>query len=159
VQGLSAWLCVAVVAGLGSIAGGCGSATDADTTAAPHQAARHTARATTIALAWHGPSTAGIRLGRGRARFLSPTRLAFTTAGSGSCPSLPTRLDILGRSAIRLELALYDPRHTACTSDLATTRVAIAISPHRVDVHRDLSIHLATNDGRRQLTLLARGLR
>jgi hypothetical protein len=75
------------------------------------------------------------------------------------CPSLPTGLAVLGVAAIRLDLAEYDPRQRPCTADLTTTTVVVRIDPRRVDVHHDLTIHLAYKAGRGNDTLIAPGLR
>lgn len=95
----------------------------------------------TIALAWTGGETP-IPLPRSRARFLSRTRLAFVTWGSGSCPALPTRVTVLGRHTVRFKLAEYNPSHGGCTADQSTKIVQVAIDPHRVDVHHDLRVQL-----------------
>jgi hypothetical protein len=105
---------------------------------------RHAApapHAGTIALAWTGGETP-IPLPRSRARFLSPTRLAFLTWGSGSCPALPTKLTVLGRHAVRLRLSVYNPTHGGCTMDDSTKIVQVAIDPHRIDVHHRLTVQL-----------------
>ncbi|HMJ00748.1 MAG TPA: hypothetical protein VK488_13000 [Gaiellaceae bacterium] len=116
------------------------------------------AHPSTIALAWHHPTKPGVALPRGGARFLSSTRLAFVTVGSGSCPALPSTLAVVGRSAIRLELAPYDPGQRPCTADLTTTSVEVAIDPRRVDVHHDLTIQLVYEPGGDRVALSAPAL-
>ena len=93
------------------------------------------------------------------ARFLSPTRLAFWTWGSGTCPAVPRRLVIQNSDSIRIDLTMgswrprgsppgrmvlvaHRPRGGGCTLDLRPTAMAIAINPRQINVHRQLTIRL-----------------
>lgn len=118
----------------------------------------------TIALVWNHSSLGTGRLPAwchscGRAELRSPTRLGFMTAGSGSCPSLPTTLDVVDPDTIRMEMAVYDPSGGACTADVSTTTVVVAIDPARIDVTRTLHIQLVDSLGGTPMTLVAPGLR
>src|SRR5437667_5859833 len=74
------------------------------------------------------PVSRNLRLAQGEARFLSPTRLAIQTVGSSSCPSVPDRLVVLDRDAIRIHLVTgtrtqsgfvaHPPASGVCTADL-----------------------------------------
>jgi hypothetical protein len=97
----------------------------------------------------------GVRLPRTGARFLSPKRLAFRTFGSGSCPSLPTRLKALAPNAVRFDLVAYDPRRLPCTTDLRSTTVEVAVDPSRINVRRSLTIELVYSPGRRHVRAIA----
>jgi hypothetical protein len=111
-----------------------------------------------IALAWHHGRILGGRLATGRAVLLSPTRLAFWTAGSGSCPWLPTNLDIVGSDEVRMDLAVYNPDKGPCSTDFSTTTVVVTVDPARVDVRHDLSIRLVYAPDGAHTVLLAAGL-
>jgi hypothetical protein len=112
----------------------------------------------TIALTWHEGSLPGVDLDGHEAVLLSPTRLAFRSAGSGSCPSLPRRLDVLAPSTIQLVISPYTDHH-GCTSDLTVTTVEVAIDPSVVDVGQNLSIQLVNASGGSYTTIVAPGLR
>lgn len=102
---------------------------------------------------------------RNGARFLSPTRLAIETWGSGSCPAIPNRLSVLGPDTIRIHLILGTWRplgssgriigrnralpgmrlvpqrpNGGCTLDLRQTPMVISINPRQINVHRELTI-------------------
>jgi hypothetical protein len=96
------------------------------------------------------------------ARFLSPTRLAFLTSGSGSCPSVPVRLVVQTPHAIRIDLAIgswhrtasglrvqvpHLPPGGACLDNLVSSPVVIAIDPKQIDVHRGLRVSLYYRKG------------
>jgi hypothetical protein len=86
-------------------------------------------------------AVAGVNLLKG-ARFLSPTRLAVVTVGSGSCPAVPKRLGVQSPDAIRIHLTRDTPPNGACTDDLRTTPVVIAINPKQINVHHRLTVRL-----------------
>ena len=96
------------------------------------------------------------------ARFLSPTRLAFLTSGSSSCPSVPARLVVKTPHAIRIDLAIGSWRRTAsglrvqaphlppggaCLDNLVASPVVIAINPKQIDVHHRLRVSLYYRKG------------
>ncbi len=96
------------------------------------------------------------------ARFLSPTRLAFLTSGSGSCPSVPVRLVVQTPHAIRIDLAIgswhrtasglrvqvpHLPPGGACLDNLVISPVVIAINPKQIDVHHRLRVSLYYRKG------------
>ena len=148
-------LSVVLMACVGGTAAGCADVNETKAARPPRHGAPSEAHdASTIAVAW-GPSTTGIRLPRTGARFVSPKRLAFVSSGSGSCPSLPTRLTVVARDMIRMQLALCDPGGRPCTADLRSTVVEVAIDPARVTVRRPLTIDLVYVHGRRHVTLIA----
>ena len=92
------------------------------------------------------------------ARFISPTRLAFLTSGSGSCPSVPYQLIVRSSDSIRVNLTMgswrrtghsgrmklvaQPPKNGACTTDLLISPVAIAIDPTRINIHHTLKVSL-----------------
>lgn len=86
---------------------------------------------------WHRIELAGVG-----ARFISPTRLAFLTSGSGSCPPVPYRLTVRSPHSVRVDLTIVTPKGGACTADLRIAPVAIAVDPSRIDVHRPLKVSL-----------------
>jgi hypothetical protein len=110
-----------------------------------------------------------VRLPDGGARFLSPTRLAIVTWGSSSCPSVPDRLTVVSRHAIRLHLVTgswttagsrrglvaQPPAGGVCTADWGATPMAVAIDPSRIDVYHSLTIHLYYRDDTKPTTLTA----
>ena len=120
----------------------------------------------TIALRWLlGTSLPGVNIDtfalgrvRGGAVLESPTRLAFVSPGSSSCPWLPTGLYYLGPNAIRMKMAQHVPPHKNCTDDIAYTTVEVGIDPSLVDVGQELNIQLAKADGKTYVTLEAAGL-
>ena len=138
------WLSAAAVVGLSVAVTGCTSARFGWTSGANGAPTKSRADGypRTIALNWRHGWMPGFAPPRSGARLLSPTRLAFVTFGSGSCPELPTTLAVLGKATIRLTLAVYAGRDTPCTADDTATTVEVAIDPRRVDVHRDLRIWL-----------------
>ena len=73
---------------------------------------------------------------------LSPTRVAFTTSGTVSCAWLPTRLTVLGPSAIRVDMRVNGDVAN-CGSGGAGFPIAVKIDPRLVDVHRSLTVRLA----------------
>ena len=96
------------------------------------------------------------------ARFLSPTRLAFLTSGSSSCPSVPARLVVLTPHAIRIDLAIgswhrtaaglrvqvpHLPPGGACLDNLVISPVVIAINPKQTDIHHRLRVSLYYRKG------------
>ena len=129
---------LALVAAVGLALVGCGGST--------HSTRRSSHVPLVVPLRGH------VRLQPGRARFLSPTRLAIATMGSSSCPSVTDRLVVVNRDAIRIHLVTGSWRRTqlvakppasgACTADWGATAMAVAIDPSRVDVHRRLTIRL-----------------
>ena len=88
-------------------------------------------------------------LGIGSVKLVSPTRLGIVTIGSGSCPSVPAKLTVLGRNKISIRLAqggfrngravIYHGSY-GCTLDLGPTRMLLAIDPKLIDVHRPLTV-------------------
>jgi len=111
----------------------------------------------TIALTWGRPLP-GVNFHGGPAVLVSPTRLAFTTAGSGTCPELPTSLVVLNPTTIRMSVATYVPPGSGCTLDQSTTTVEVAIDPSIIDVSQTLTIQLADKDGKIYATQVAPGL-
>jgi len=104
----------------------------------------------TIALATqHGiyGSLPGVVVPPSGAVLVSPTRLAFVTSGSGSCPSLPITMEVLSSTKLRMEVRPYDPDHGSCTADLSTTTVEVAIDPRQIDVTHELTIELVYPSG------------
>ena len=84
--------------------------------------------------------TAKLRhLGSG-GRLISPTQLAFMTTGSTWCLWLPTRLTVLSRTAIRIDMR---SPHTRCLADYIGRPIAVTINPRIVNVHRPLIVRLA----------------
>ncbi len=87
---------------------------------------------------------------RGFAQFVSSTRLAIVTWGSGSCPEVPDKLTIVNPTTLRVHLAHgsygkkylvpHLPRNGICTTDLATTPMLLPIDPRFIDVHHPLRI-------------------
>lgn len=102
---------------------------------------------------WHRIKLVGIG-----ARFISPTRLAFLTSGSGSCPSVPYQLIVQSPDRVRVNLTMgswgrtghpsreklvaHPPKNGACTTDLVIRPVAIAIDPMKINIHRPLKVSL-----------------
>jgi len=92
----------------------------------------------------------------GRARFLSPTRLALAgIAGSSNCPSIPVKLIVKSPHAIRVDLAVGSWGRTAagrrvqmphrpriCLADLHPVPVVIAINPAQIDVRHQVKVSL-----------------
>lgn len=77
-------------------------------------------------------------LGIGRVpKLVSPTRLGLRTWGSKTCPTVPTKLIVLSRDTIRIDLA---PKHRGCTLDLRPHSMLVAIDPKLIDVHRPLTV-------------------
>jgi hypothetical protein len=113
---------------------------------------------------------AGVDLRNG-ARFVSPSRLAIVTWGSGSCPAVPDRLVVQSPNTIRIHLALGTyrpvgsshrarlvtpaPRHTICTADLTTTPMVLAIDEKRIDVNHRLTVYLYYYDSKKPLVRYA----
>ena len=94
-------------------------------------------------LRWRPERLPGVTIPASGATFTSPTKLAFVTFGSGSCPMLPTTLATVGLGAIRLRVVEHDgPAGTSCLLDVAPTAVEIAIDPQRIDVHAPLTVFL-----------------
>ena len=79
---------------------------------------------------------------RGGAQFVSPTRLAIVTWGSGNCPEVPKRLVVANPSSIRIRLGLRKPANGICLADLRSIPEVIAINPKQIDVHSRLAIRL-----------------
>ena len=114
------------------------------------------------------PVGRNVRL-EGQAQFLSPTRLAIVTWGSGSCPTVPDRVTVVSPDSIRIHLVTgswrtegtrevlvaHLPPEGACTADLRTTQMAVAIDPNRIDVHRRLTIRLYYRDSKKPATVTA----
>jgi len=84
---------------------------------------------------------AELRQMHGRAGFLSPTRLAFYTSASGSCPNVPHKLTVQTPNAIRVDMVKKSPTGS-CTADLRIYPVVISINPKQIDVHHRLTISL-----------------
>jgi hypothetical protein len=90
------------------------------------------------------------------ARFLSATRVAIPgIAGSSNCPSVPSKLAVRSRHAVRVDLVVGSWSRTAsgrrvrvphspniCLDDLVPTPVVISIDPRRIDVHDQLKVSL-----------------
>lgn len=69
--------------------------------------------------------------------------LLVMTTGSGSCPSVPVRLDVRSPSAVDVEL---DGRYPgACTGDASATTTLVRL-PADVDVSRVLTVTLREGD-------------
>jgi hypothetical protein len=96
----------------------------------------------TIALAVDNRLLRGVLPPGSRAALVSSTRLAMVTAGSGSCPWLPTKLVVVDPTAIQMYLKPYGPSGGACTADLTTTNFEVAVDPAQIDVSHDLTIHV-----------------
>jgi hypothetical protein len=87
---------------------------------------------------------------RGFAQFVSSTRLAIVTWGSGSCPAVPDELTVVNPTTLRVHLAHgsygkkylvpHLPRNKICTTDIATTPMLLPIDPAFIDVHHRLRI-------------------
>jgi len=107
----------------------------------------------------HSPLVTGILRTPGRAvrlgfapQLVSPTRLAITTWGSGSCPAVPDELVVRSPHAIQIHLtfgswtrkgiAAHGPPSGVCTADRTTTHMLVAIDPKKVDVHHSLNVRL-----------------
>lgn len=91
------------------------------------------------------------------ARFISPVHLAIPAIlGSSNCPSVPVKLVVHSRHAIRIDLAVGSWGRTAsglrvrvshrprvCLSDLVlNSPVVISVNPKRIDVRHRLTIRL-----------------
>ena len=88
------------------------------------------------------------------ARFLSPTRLAFLTDGSSSCPNVPYRLVVKNSDSIRIDLTMGSgrqvshrvvlvpkPRKGPCLDDFVIFPVVVSI-PRQVNAHHQLRLIL-----------------
>ena len=148
---------LALVAAVGLLLVGCGSST--------HSTRRSSHVPQVFPLGWsalpHG------------ARFFSPTRLGIVTWGSSSCPSVPDRLTVVNRSSIRIHLVTgswrrvvgrrmglltHPPAGGVCTADWGSMRLAVAIDPNRIDVHRPLTVNLYYRDDTKPTTFTAPAL-
>lgn len=65
-------------------------------------------------------------------------RLAITTWGSSSCPTVPTQLKVRGRQHIQVSLSNAYKR--MCTMDMAPTTSEIALPRQRVDAKRPFTV-------------------
>jgi hypothetical protein len=83
---------------------------------------------------------------RHRAALISPTRLGMVTMGSGSCPWLPTSLQVVGPSMITMHLRPY---RGPCTMDYRTTYFEVAVDPAQIDVAHPLTINTVYSAGGR----------
>ncbi|HUZ16466.1 MAG TPA: hypothetical protein VMU72_09870 [Gaiellaceae bacterium] len=110
----------------------------------------------------------GVRMS-GFVQFISPTRLAITTGGSSSCPSVPDELVVISRHVIRIHLipgswinrvpVAQAPPGGACTADYGTTPMVLTIDPKLVDVHRPLTVRFFYNDSKKPLVRTAAPLK
>ena len=83
-----------------------------------------------------------------RAMLLSPSQVAFMTTGSVSCAWWPTRLTVLGPSAIRIDMRVNGAVST-CGAGGVGFPVAVKI-PRSVDVRRPVTVRLAYRVGDRR---------
>jgi hypothetical protein len=95
---------------------------------------------TIVAVAHHHLGVGGPALSSSRARMLSPTRLAFVTSGSGSCPELPVRVRATGPQ--RLWFGLMPQPAMACTLDESTTTVVVTLNGPQLDLSKPLHVDL-----------------
>jgi hypothetical protein len=86
-------------------------------------------------------SAVGRRVSGDRAVLLSPSQVAFMTSGSISCVWLPTRLTVLGPSAIRIDMRV-NGRVSSCGSGAVGFPVAVKI-PRAVDSTRPVTVRRA----------------
>ena len=99
--------------------------------------------------------------------FVSPTRLAITTWGSSSCPSVPDELVFQSPHRIRIHLIVgsWDGGRpvartpSGCTLDVGPTRMIVAIDPKLIDVHRPVTVIVFSNDSTKPLVRIAAPLR
>jgi hypothetical protein len=80
---------------------------------------------------------------KGGAELISPTQLAFGTSGSSDCYWVPTRVTVVTRHRIRLDMRMRLDRGGACLANLVFFPIAVTIGPRLVDVHHPLTIRLA----------------
>jgi hypothetical protein len=83
-----------------------------------------------------------VQLGHEGAAFLSPTRVAFMSSGTVSCAWLPTRITVLGPTAIRIDMRVNGDV-ASCGSGGVGFPIAVKIDPKLVDVHHALTVRLA----------------
>jgi hypothetical protein len=113
----------------------------------------------TIALAAPNGTLLSPKIPGGDAVFLSPTRLAMSAAGSGSCPELPTDLKVMSPHTLRMTVDMWNPTNGPCTADLRSTSFEVAIDPTMVDVTHNVTIHLVyTGPSGSHRTVIAPGL-
>jgi hypothetical protein len=134
---------IGFVAALGFVVAGCGGS-----------GSRHSLVVPVRQQVWHRVNLRGVG-----ARFISPTRLAFLTSGSSSCPSVPYQLIVQSADSVRINLAMGSwrpthgsvvgqlvaqppPKGSFCTTDLLVSPVAIAIDPTKINIHRPLKVNL-----------------
>jgi hypothetical protein len=133
---------IVLVAALGLVVAGCGGSGSKHSLVVP--VSRHV---------WHRVNLTGVG-----ARLISPTRLAFLTSGSSSCPSVPYQLIVQSPDSVRInltmgswrpthgsvvgELVAQPPKNGICTADLLASPVAIAIDPTKINIHRPLKVRL-----------------
>ena len=75
---------------------------------------------------------------------LSPSQVAFWTSGSATCAWWPTRLTVLGPTAIRIDMRV-NGRIAGCGSGAVGFPIAVTLDPRAVDVHRPVTVRLAYN--------------
>jgi hypothetical protein len=113
-----------------------GEASVGATTSDPERSAR-----SPLVIGVGAAAVAGVDLLDG-ARFLSPTRLAIVTTGSGSCPEVPNSLVVQSPDAINIHLAMQKLPSAVCTDDLRSTPIVIGIDPKQINVHHRMTIRL-----------------
>ena len=89
---------------------------------------------------WHRVDLYGVG-----ARFISPSRLAFLTSGSPSCPPAPYKLVVENAHSVRIDLTTGSRRRPAgstCSLARVLSPVAVAIDPTQIDVHHRLRVSL-----------------
>ena len=74
-------------------------------------------------------------------RLISPHATGLQTTGSTWCLWLPTRLTVLSRTAIRIDMR---SPHTRCLADYIGRPIAVTINPRIVNVHRPLIVRPPT---------------
>jgi len=140
---------IALIAAVGLVLAGCGGSHASSSAPRPHHRPHYP-------VVVHPPLVFAITRTRVTPRgyvrklpaFVSRTRLGIYTWGSGSCPSVPDKLTVLGPHTIRIHLHLgtYEsgklvPGPTGvCTADRTTTPMLVAINPSQIDVHRPLTV-------------------
>jgi hypothetical protein len=79
---------------------------------------------------------------KGGAGFISRDKLAFMTSGSNNCYWWPTRVTILSRHAVRVDMrmAVYG---SGCVLNLVSFPIAVEIGHGLVDTDRPVTVRLA----------------
>ena len=73
---------------------------------------------------------------------LSPTRLLFKTTGSSSCVWWPTRMAVVGPSAIQIDMRV-NGIVAKCSAGAVGFPIAVKIDPRVVNVHLPLTVRFA----------------